>query len=212
MSPKSIIKEIRTYSSNDALVKEKRNHIAKCAVRVFLKKGFHGTSIRDLAEECSMTQGALYNYFGSKEDILHLIAARRVDPDLNDFFSKLGNVNRTQALRKCMKYYFDVCNEVAASAICFNREINYFSHEDRQAILQEQVNIQRFFEQLIREGLKSGEFKTDSPELVAFNILIVGFDWGSRQWFLRKLFTLHEYTEKQTQFVLDAISTNKTGT
>ena len=44
-----------------------------------------------------------------------------------------------------------------------------------------------------------------SPVLVAHNILMLGHDWAMRRWFLREHFTLEEYTEEHTEFILDAI-------
>jgi len=48
----------------------KQRLIVERASSVLFKKGFHGTSIRDIAAACEMSMGQLYHYISSKDDIL----------------------------------------------------------------------------------------------------------------------------------------------
>ena len=57
---------------------EIRQNILKQAARLFADKGYAGTTIIDLAEACESSRGALYHYFGSKEDILFHILDEHV--------------------------------------------------------------------------------------------------------------------------------------
>lgn len=50
---------------------ERREQILDAALRVFSEKGYNGASIRDIAREVGVTEGLLYHYFESKEQILH---------------------------------------------------------------------------------------------------------------------------------------------
>jgi AcrR family transcriptional regulator len=50
---------------------ERREQILDAALRVFSEKGYNGASIRDIAREVGVTEGLLYHYFASKEQILH---------------------------------------------------------------------------------------------------------------------------------------------
>ncbi len=44
------------------------------ALRLFSQKGFKGTTIKDIAREVGITEGAIYRHFRSKEDIIeHLV-------------------------------------------------------------------------------------------------------------------------------------------
>lgn len=52
------------------LAKERRRQILKAAVRCFRKRGFHQTTLRDIASEFGMSVGHIYNYFESKEAII----------------------------------------------------------------------------------------------------------------------------------------------
>src|SRR5215216_2785066 len=49
---------------------ERREQILDAALRIFSEKGFAGASIRDIAREVGVTEGLLYHYFESKEQLL----------------------------------------------------------------------------------------------------------------------------------------------
>lgn len=51
----------------------RRKEILEAAARVFAEKGYHGSSMRDIADILSVRQAALYYYFPSKEAILEEI-------------------------------------------------------------------------------------------------------------------------------------------
>jgi AcrR family transcriptional regulator len=52
---------------------EKLREILKVAARIFAAKGFHSTSIRDIARAANMSLAGLYYYFRTKEELLFLI-------------------------------------------------------------------------------------------------------------------------------------------
>jgi AcrR family transcriptional regulator len=55
---------------------ERLQHILKTAARIFAEKGFHRTSVRDIARATEMSLAGLYYYFTTKEELLYLIQER----------------------------------------------------------------------------------------------------------------------------------------
>jgi AcrR family transcriptional regulator len=55
---------------------EKLQEILKTAARIFAEKGFHRTSVRDIARQTKMSLAGLYYYFTTKEELLYLIQER----------------------------------------------------------------------------------------------------------------------------------------
>ena len=45
----------------------------KASLHLFAKRGFHGTSMRDIAREANITEGLIYHYFESKRDLFRAI-------------------------------------------------------------------------------------------------------------------------------------------
>ena len=59
----------------------KKNLIKEVGLELFSKEGFHSTSIRMIAKKAGISKGLMYNYYGSKDELLIEI--------INDGFEKL---------------------------------------------------------------------------------------------------------------------------
>ncbi|MGD8461564.1 MAG: helix-turn-helix domain-containing protein, partial [Desulfobacterales bacterium] len=66
-------KDIPTQVKDPDLVKRRRRQIADAAVQLFIEKGFHKTTTRQIARAAGFSIGSLYEYFASKEDILYMV-------------------------------------------------------------------------------------------------------------------------------------------
>jgi len=60
-------------TKNAPLVENRHQQIVDGACKVFFEKGYHPTTIRDIAKACGMSMGQLYHYIRSKDDVLYLI-------------------------------------------------------------------------------------------------------------------------------------------
>lgn len=58
-----------------------RDAILTAALALFSRKGFEGASMRDIAGEVGITQGAIYKHFKSKDDVLDAICTRMEQSD-----------------------------------------------------------------------------------------------------------------------------------
>jgi TetR/AcrR family transcriptional regulator, cholesterol catabolism regulator len=54
-------------------LEERRRYLLDASARLFEQRGFHGTSMQDIAGELGITKAALYHYVQSKDDLLHEI-------------------------------------------------------------------------------------------------------------------------------------------
>jgi AcrR family transcriptional regulator len=63
----------RSAESNEAIRAESRARILEHALALFAEHGFERTTVRAIAERAGIAQGLLYNYFRSKQDVLHAI-------------------------------------------------------------------------------------------------------------------------------------------
>ena len=53
----------------DTTVERNRVQIQRAALQLFTRKGFHGTTVREIAKRAGVSMGNLYTYYGTKEDI-----------------------------------------------------------------------------------------------------------------------------------------------
>ena len=53
--------------------RDRREDIVQTSLHLFAEKGFHGTSMRDIARSADITEGLIYHYFESKRDLFRAI-------------------------------------------------------------------------------------------------------------------------------------------
>jgi AcrR family transcriptional regulator len=84
-------------------VERNQQKIEDAAVRVFIKLGFHGTSVRDIANEAHVSIGNIYNYYQSKEEI-YLSVIKRYESRMETLRRKamgpMDNIFDPQELRR----------------------------------------------------------------------------------------------------------------
>ena len=68
--------------------------ILESAAHLFAKKGYHNTSIRDLASELGTSLAGLYYYFETKEDLLFLISQNSFDSVMSSLDKKFSMEHR----------------------------------------------------------------------------------------------------------------------
>ena len=76
--------------------KEQRTHILLAAKSVFARKGFHDASIKDIMKEASVSNGAIFTYFRTKDAII----AEIIDEKLGLFRQRIDDiVNNADGLK-----------------------------------------------------------------------------------------------------------------
>jgi len=68
----------RTKEENERIRQLAKENILKRAMELFIKQGYHATSISDIAKEAGISKGLLYNYFKGKEELLATMVETRV--------------------------------------------------------------------------------------------------------------------------------------
>ena len=58
---------------------EKREHIERGVVEVIARKGLHGTTIQDIANEASVSPGLLYRYWENRDELAAEVYRRHYD-------------------------------------------------------------------------------------------------------------------------------------
>ena len=203
---------IRTFSSDEALVKERRNHIVRCSTKVFTKKGYDRTNMRELAKACEMSAGALYHYFGSKEEILYSIinsATSQQAGSMESWASELETASPTIALVELMRKFYEWHDNNQDLTLFAYQETKNLPDNAQQIIFDSEARILAVFEKLLTRGIEKSEFNIDDPKLMAHDIVVLGHAWALRRWHLRKRWTFKTYVKKQTDAMLRAITADR---
>lgn len=141
--------------------------LVTAALRLFADKGFEGTSVQDVVAEAGVTKGAMYHYFGSKEDLLHEIYARVLRMQME----RLQRV-AAQELPIAERVHAAATDVVATtienieSATIFFRSLHQLSEEQQRSVRRERRRYHELFRSMVVAGQEAGVFRDDvSAEL-----------------------------------------------
>ncbi|PRW61836.1 TetR/AcrR family transcriptional regulator [Actinopolyspora mortivallis] len=138
------------------------------ATRLFAEHGFETTSVQQIVDAAGVTKGAMYHYFGSKDDLLYEIYARVLRVQTARMEQAADSTESVQ--RRLRAVAVDVVVTTVThleDTVIFFRSMHLL-HPDKQAEVRAQRR--RYHERvrgLIEEGQASGVFRADrSAELV----------------------------------------------
>ncbi len=77
-----------TAARKARLEETRRTQILEAAARIFARKGFDRATVSDVAQAAGLSEGSIYNYFRSKEDLLIHIPEHLVQPVLAPVFDE----------------------------------------------------------------------------------------------------------------------------
>lgn len=84
----------RTKIQFEAIRNEKEALILETALHLFAKNGYLSTSVSLIAKEAGISKGLMYNYFKSKEELLHKIAFGKANQFLD--FLVIDDINNVK--------------------------------------------------------------------------------------------------------------------
>ncbi|MFI1355459.1 TetR/AcrR family transcriptional regulator [Streptomyces sp. NPDC020898] len=145
------------------------------ATRLFAEQGYDRTSVQEIVESAGVTKGALYHYFGSKDDLLHEVYARvlRVQQERLDAFAN-ADAPVEERLRRAAADVVVTTIENLDDAMIFFRSMHHLSPEKNKQVRAERRRYHERFRALIEEGQEAGVFSRATPA-----DLVVDYHFGS---------------------------------
>jgi len=151
----------------------RRAEIIDAAATVFATKGFHGASTQDVADLLGVRQASLYYYFPSKEIALEMVCARGVE----GFVEAAIRISERRAtasekIKALIEGHLLPLRGDRSYVQVFLNERKHLPADSRRRIGRLSRSIERIFEDVLRAGTKSGEFRPDlDPRLTTLAIL-----------------------------------------
>ncbi|MGX9707075.1 transcriptional regulator, TetR family [Laceyella tengchongensis] len=198
-------KLIPSMIKDQRLIAERRRQIIEGAVRLFVKKGFHKTTTREIARECGLSIGTMYEYIQSKEDVLYLVC-EDIHSDLEKRLLEVVTESDSgmESLRKGLKQLFRVMDEMRPLVLLIYQETKSLPNDKMKYVLSKEEEITGLFERILYKGMQDGTIGIDpsSIKLMAHNIMVMGQMWTFRHWSLGKHYDVQEYTDRQMALLL----------
>ena len=206
-------KDIPTQVKDPDLVSRRRRQIADAAVQLFIDKGFHKTTTRQIARAAGFSIGSLYEYFASKEDILYMVCEAihaEVERGVTAAMSKAKGGR--DALVKIIHEYFMVCHQMSDFILLIYQETQSLPSQWQKRVLENELRITGLFVKALARIAKSGDLinlKEHNLELAAHNIVVLGHMWTFRRWYLAHHYSIEDYIQLQTGIILGTYAGEK---
>jgi AcrR family transcriptional regulator len=182
---------------------EKRRLILDAAVKVFARRGYHGSRVGDIAEQAGIAHGLLYHYFGSKQEVLETLF-RENWRELVERFRAVAEVEgepATEKLSGIAKILLRTWRNNPDLVTVMIREVARTPHLASQI---EDIDVAfELIRRIIAEGQARGELRGDlDPRLAAF-VFYGGMEEILTGWVLGTLADGDEEVARAERAVLD---------
>src|SRR4030095_9109474 len=107
----------------------RRSELTRQAARLFAQKGYHGTSVGDIAEALGVQKGSLYSHIASKEDLLYETLAEGADAFHASLDAIPDDAPPVEKIRLALRGHLRVVAEQLDVATVFVQEWRYLEGE-----------------------------------------------------------------------------------
>jgi AcrR family transcriptional regulator len=198
---------IPTTIKNPERVAHRRTELIEVATKLFLERGFHNTSIRDIVRACSFNIASLYMYVSSKEDILYLVAQdlmNNIARELGE--TKLSQASARESLEHGFSSYCRIADRLRRPIRLLYREVGFLPDDRRADVLGTVANVVSFFERIVRQGIETGEFRNVNPRMAALDIMVLCHTIALHTREVRELTKLDQYIDYQLEMLLAGLN------
>jgi TetR/AcrR family transcriptional regulator, cholesterol catabolism regulator len=156
----------------------RRDELTRQAARLFAERGYHGTSMGDLAEALGVQKGSLYSLTGSKQQLLFDTMRRGADAFHAELDAVPDDAPAVERVRTALRGHLRVVAEQIDVATVFTREWRYLEGEQRDEIVAERRRYEERWRRLFQEGLEKGELRTDLDVGAAVLLVLSAANWA----------------------------------
>jgi AcrR family transcriptional regulator len=187
----------------------RRDQILHAAAELFSRRGYHGTSIRDIAAATGILPGSLYAHIRSKEDLLYDIVLGAAGQFLTGVEMAAGGPwPPEEKLRVAMRAHIDVVANAREEARVFLEEWTALDEPRRSEVKALRDRYEELWDRIIREGIESGHLREVEPT-VARLLVLSAANWTHTWYDPEGRLSPREIADRFTDLLLEGLGTGK---
>jgi TetR/AcrR family transcriptional regulator, cholesterol catabolism regulator len=146
--------------------------VLQSAANIFFAKGFHATSIEDVARDVGMLKGSLYYYIKSKEDLLFQLLLAGIE-DGDAFIAQQIDPggDPVEQLEKAIRAQIDYIIQNRVPFGLFLHEFDSLSGKRQHKLIAVMSRYNSRFVELVRRGQEQGKIMQGEPWIIVNGIL-----------------------------------------
>jgi AcrR family transcriptional regulator len=152
-------------------VKNKKASILSEAVKLFAEKGYHNTTLDEVAQRLGVTKAALYYYFDNKAHIIRVIMRKHIDSMSQAVKLVESELIPSEKLRDFVKLHIkNVTENIDATRILFE-QLHALPPRTRQSIENKEREYDHALQAILLEGVEDGSFNIDDVNITSYAII-----------------------------------------
>jgi TetR/AcrR family transcriptional regulator, cholesterol catabolism regulator len=163
------------------LVALKKERILEAATQLFLRNGYHGCTMDQIAAAIGVTKPFVYYQFRDKREILAAISGYGAELSLSAIEdADLQEGSTTAKMRWFCRRLTEIVIDHGHYLAVYLRETPNLDETDRKKIMRRRVEIDNRVSRLVESGVESGEFEVVHPRIAASAITMMiscSFQW-----------------------------------
>jgi AcrR family transcriptional regulator len=150
----------------------REDEILAAAARMFREKGYHGTSVRDIAESVGLLKGSLYHYIRSKEELLARLFDGALEGTVRELEAIAGrDASASDRLHDMVKAYVRAVTANLDAVGLYLREWRSLPAPDLRRLRAKRHAMRALFEDVVAQGVRTGEFAVGDEKVATLAIL-----------------------------------------
>ncbi|MQA13240.1 MAG: TetR family transcriptional regulator [Pseudonocardiaceae bacterium] len=149
--------------------------ILAASIEVMSEHGYHGTSVRDIAERAGLSPAALYHHFSSKHDVLATIMDRGIEELLSRTRTALQSAgdDPPDRLRALVAVHVLFHLEDQRGTLLGTSEVRGLEEPVRSEHLAKRQQQQRMFDGVVSDGTQRRAFRTEYPQEASRAVVVM---------------------------------------
>jgi len=164
--------------------KNKKANILNEAIKLFAEKGYHNTTLDEVAKGLGVTKAALYYYFDNKAHIIRVIMRKHIDGMNQSVKLVKSELSPKDKLREFIRSHIKNVTESADETKMLFEQINALPTKTRQSIEKKERQYDRALQVILQEGKENGIFNIDDVKVVSY--VIIGLCNWTYRWYKPK--------------------------
>ena len=184
-----------------------RDQLIHAALVLFDTNGYPRTSVEDIVAKAKVTKGAFYHHFGSKEEVLEIIHNVYVESQIELCTRIISeDLNPREKLRELARATITNLNQYRAHVSVYMQDRRFLTDQRKKNVLEKRSEIDKLFNSIIEDGVRSGYFRTDvSPKLITFGIIGM-YAWVINWWKPSGSLSLEQIADLYVDVLLDGLN------
>jgi TetR/AcrR family transcriptional regulator, cholesterol catabolism regulator len=138
-----------------------RDRLSTEAARMFAERGYHGTSIGDLAKALGIQKASVYSHISGKEDLLNEVALAGAKAFHDALDAVPDDAEAGEKLRLAFRAHLRVVDRQLDVATVWLLEWRYMTGEAREQFVTERRRYERRIRSLFQDAVVEGTIRSD---------------------------------------------------